>query len=381
MSHTPVSRTLVSKMGPRPRPEVLQIAAYVAGEAQVAGVNRIVKLSSNEGAFGPPPGAIKAFAEVAGEIYRYPDGGSHELRRAIGARWKLDPERIVCGTGSDELIQHLCHIYGGPGTEIIMTMHAFTMYQISGTYAGARVLKVPERNLTTDVDAILAAVSPATRIVFVANPNNPTGSLLPESEMHRLRDGLPPEVLLVLDSAYAEYVTEPGYDAGAKLVDAGDNTVMLRTFSKVFGLGGMRVGWCYGPPAVIDALNRVRGVFNVNLGAQAAAVAALAEPGWVERCVAHNTEWRGKLAVALEAAGIKVWPSHANFFLADFATPARAAAADAYLKTRGIIVRAMGAYDLPHCLRITVGNAEECMLVAETLTAFMATQAGEAGRG
>lgn len=371
----------MSETGPRPRPEVMQIAAYVPGEAQLAAVNRIVKLSSNEGAFGPPPGAIAAFAKVAAEIHRYPDGGSHELRRAIGARWKLDPERIVCGTGSDELIQHLCHVYGGPGTEIIMSMHAFTMYQISGTYSGARVLKTPERNLTTDVDAILAAVSPATRIVFVTNPNNPTGSILPDSEMQRLRSLLPPEVLLVIDAAYIEYVTEPGHDSGAKLVDADNNTVMLRTFSKVFGLGGMRVGWCYGPPAVIDALNRVRGVFNVNLGAQAAAVAALAEPGWVERCVAHNTEWRARLSAALEASGIKVWPSHANFFLADFATPSRAAAADAFLKTRGIIVRAMGAYDLPHCLRITVGTAEECTLVAETLADFMATQRGEAGRG
>ena len=355
----------MSQTGPRPRAEVLQIAAYVPGEGNVAGLNRIVKLSANEGAFGPPPGAIAAYGTVAAEIHRYPDGGSVELRRAIGARWGLDPARIVCGTGSDELIQHICHIYGGPladgsRTEIIMSMHGFTMYQIAGTYAGSRVLKAPERNLTTDVDAILAAVSPATRIVYVANPNNPTGSLLPESEMERLRAGLPPEVLLVLDSAYAEYVTEPGYDAGAKLVDAGDNTVMLRTFSKVFGLGGMRVGWCYGPPAVIDALNRVRGVFNVNIAAQAAAVAALAEPGWVERSVAHNSEWRARLATALTAAGIKVWPSHTNFFLADFATPPRA----------------MGAYDLPHCLRITVGTAEECTLVADTLTAFMATQHG-----
>lgn len=366
----------MSQNAPRPRPEVMQIAAYVAGEAKLPGVNRIVKLSSNEGAFGPPPGAIAAFTSTAAEIYRYPDGGSVELRRAIGARWGLDPARIVCGTGSDELIQHICHIYGGPGTEIIMSMHGFTMYQIAGTYAGARVLKVPERDLRTDVDGILAAVSPATRIVFVANPNNPTGSLLPESEMDRLRAGLPPEVLLVLDSAYAEYVTVPGYDAGARLVNAGDNTIMLRTFSKVFGLGGMRVGWGYGPPAVIDAINRVRGVFNVNIAAQAAAVAALAEPGWVERSVAHNTEWRGKLGAALEAIGIKVWPSHTNFFLADFGTAARAAAADAFLKSRGIIVRAMGAYDLPHCLRITVGTAEECGLVIEALTAFMATQNG-----
>ena len=358
--------------GPQPRADVLRISAYVGGESKIPGVNRIVKLSSNEGAFGPPPAAQAAFARVAAEIHRYPDGGSAELRRAIGARFGLPPERIVCGTGSDELIQHLCLIYGGPGTDIIMSMHGFSMYQIAGTYAGSRVLKTPERNLTADVDAMLAAVSPATRIVFLANPNNPTGSLLPQSEVERLRHGLPDEVLLVLDAAYAEYVARPDYDAGAKLVDAGDNTVMLRTFSKVFGLGGMRVGWAYAPPGVVDALNRVRGVFNVNIAAQAAAVAALAEPGWVERSVAHTAEWREKLRAALEAAGIKTWPSEGNFFLADFATAARADAANAWLKSRGIIVRAMGSYDLPHCLRITVGTAEECAMVADALRDFAA---------
>ncbi len=359
---------------PTPRPEILTIAAYVGGESKVEGVNRILKLSSNEGAFGPPVSAQEAFRQVAAEIHRYPDGGSGALRRAIGARFGLDPERIVCGTGSDELIQHICHIYGGPGADIIMTMHGFTMYQIAGTYAGSRVLKVPERDLTADVDLILAAVTPATRIVFLANPNNPTGSLLPEEEMARLRRDLPPEVLLVIDAAYAEYVTDPGYDPGIALVDAGDNTIMLRTFSKVFGLGGMRVGWAYGPPAVIDAINRVRGVFNVNIAAQAAAVAALAEPGWVERSVAHNVEWRGRLSAALEALGIKVWPSHGNFFLADFATAARAKRADAFLRGRGIIIRGMAAYDLPHCLRITVGTAEECTLVADALTTFMSAR-------
>jgi histidinol-phosphate aminotransferase len=359
---------------PKPRPEVLTIDPYVGGESAIPGVNRIIKLSSNESAFGPPPAAQEAFARVAAEMHRYSDGGSMELRRAIGARFGLDPERIVCGTGSDELIQHVCHIYGGPGTDIVMSMHGFSMYQISGTYSGSRVLKAPERNLTTDVDSMLAAVTPATRVVFVANPNNPTGSLLPQSEMERLRRALPPEVLLVIDAAYAEYVTEPGYDPGTKLVDAGENTIMLRTFSKVFGLGGMRVGWAYGPPAIIDALNRVRGVFNVNGGAQAAAVAALAEPGWVERCVAHNTEWRGKLTAALEAVGVRVWPSHGNFLLADFGSAGRAQAANAFLRARGLIVRAMGAYDLPHCLRITVGTAEECALVADALAGFVAEQ-------
>ena len=357
---------------PHPRPEVLRIDAYVGGEAKLPGVNRIIKLSSNEGAFGVPPGAAAAHAAVARELHRYPDGGSGELRRAIGARFGLDPARIVCGTGSDELIQHLCHAYGGPGTEIIMSMHGFTMYQVAGTYAGSRVLKVPERDLTADVDGLLGAVSAATRVLFLANPNNPTGSLLPQEEVARLRRGLPPEVLLVLDAAYAEYVGRPDYDPGVALVDAGDNTVMLRTFSKVFGLAGLRVGWAYAPPGVVDVLNRVRGVFNVNLAAQAAAVAALAEPGWVERSRAHNTEWRGRLAAALTAAGVKVWGSEGNFLLADFGTPARAAAADAWLRQGGIIVRGMVPYDLGHCLRITVGTAEECTLVAERIAAFMA---------
>jgi histidinol-phosphate aminotransferase len=360
--------------GPTPRPEIMTIEAYAAGESKMQGVNRIIKLSSNEGAFGPSVSAQEAYRQVAAEIHRYPDGGSLALRRAIGARFGLDPDRLICGTGSDELIQHLCHIYGGPGTDIIMSMHGFTMYQISGTYAGSRVLKAPEHNLTTHVDSILGAVSPATRIVFVANPNNPTGSLLAQDEMDRLRRELPPEVLLVIDAAYAEYVTEPSYDPGTALVDAADNTIMLRTFSKVFGLGGMRVGWGYGPPAVIDMINRVRGVFNINIAAQAAAVAALAEPGWVERCVAHNTEWRARLSAALETAGIKVWPSHGNFILADFATAARAKGADAFLRGRGIIVRGMAAYDLPHCLRITVGTGEECTMVADTLATFMSTQ-------
>jgi histidinol-phosphate aminotransferase len=358
-------------IGPRPRPEVMSIAAYVPGESNAPSVNRVLKLSANEGAFGPPPGAQAAYAKVAGELHRYPDGGSAALRAGLGSHFGLDPERIVCGTGSDELIGHLCHIYGGPGTDIVMSMHGFTMYQIAGTYAGSRVLKAPERNLTTDVDAMLAAVSPATRIVFVANPNNPTGSLLPPDEMERLRRELPPEVLLVIDAAYAEYVEGAAYDAGTRLVDAGDNTVMLRTFSKIYGLGGMRVGWAYAPAGVIDALNRVRGVFNVNLAAQAAALAALAEPGWVEMNRAHNTLWRGRLAAALEQAGIRVWPTQGNFLLADFGAAEVAGRAIGFLKSRGIIVRAMGAYDLGHCLRITVGTGEECALVGEALAGFM----------
>jgi len=236
------------------------------------------------------------------------------------------------------------------------------------------VIKTPERRLTADVDAMLAAVTPATRIVCLANPNNPTGSLLPASEVARLRRELPEEALLILDAAYAEYVDRPDYEAGAALVDAGGNTVMTRTFSKIFGLGGMRLGWCYAPPAIVDVLNRVREPFNVSLPAQAAGIAALAEPGWVEKGRAHNSEWRAKLTASLEAAGIKVWPSEGNFVLADFAEPARADAASAFLKSRGLIVRGMKGYNLPHTLRITIGTAEECALVAEALAAFMSEQ-------
>lgn len=356
---------------PRPRPEVLTISPYVAGESTVAGANRVVKLSSNEGAFGVPPGAQAAYATLVGEIHRYPDGSAAALRAAIGKTFGLDAARIVCGAGSDDLLYQLCLAYGGPGTEIIMSEHGFSIYQIAGTYSGARVLKTPERNLTADVDAILAAVSPATRIVFIANPNNPTGSMLAQGEVERLRQHLPPEVLLVLDAAYAEYVTRADYDAGVKLVDAGDNTVMTRTFSKIFGLGGMRIGWAYAPPAVVDVLNRVRGPFNVSIAAQAAGIAALAEPGWLETSRAHNAEYRDVMTARLQKAGIRVWPSEGNFVLADFETPRRAAAANAFLRQRGIIVRAVGGYGLPHCLRITIGTAEEVFLVADALDAFV----------
>jgi histidinol-phosphate aminotransferase len=352
-------------MSPRPRASVLEIEPYVGGESKAPGQNRTVKLSSNEGAFGTPPGAIAAVEALAGEQHRYPDGGALELRQAIGARFGLDPERIVCGAGSDDLIYQLCLAYGGPGTDLIMSRHGFSIYKVAGTYAGCRIVKADERNLTADVDAILAAVTPATRLVFLANPNNPTGSMLPAVEVERLRAGLPPDVLLVLDAAYAEYVERPDYDPGVKLVDAGDNVVMTRTFSKIFGLGGARIGWCYAPPAIIDVMNRVRAPFNVSLAGQAAAIAALAEPGWVETGVAHNTRWRAWLKAELESAGITVWPSEGNFLLADFSTADGADAADARLKARGVVVRKMGSYELPHCLRITVGTEDECRLVAE----------------
>ncbi len=358
-------------MSVMPRPSILSVEPYVGGESKIPGVNRIIKLSSNEGAFGPPPGAIEAIRAMAAEAHRYPDGNGKAIREAIGARFGLDPARIVVGNGSDELLALLILAYGGEGTELVMSAHGFMMYDITGRWAGCRIIKVPEKNLTADVDGMLAAVGPRTRLMFLANPNNPTGSILPQSEVERLRAGLRDDVLLVLDSAYAEYVTRPDYDAGAKLVDASGTTVMTRTFSKIFGMGGMRLGWAYAPAPIVDVLGRVRGPFNVNAAAMAAGVAALAEKGWVEQSVAHNAEWRAKVAAALATAGIRVWPSEGNFVLADFSTPAKAKAADEAMKQRGLIVRAMGGYGLPQCLRITIGTAEECTMVIDALTAFM----------
>ena len=225
---------------------------------------------------------------------------------------------------------------------------------------------------------MLAAVSPATRIVFLANPNNPTGSMVARAEVMRLRAGLPPDVLLVLDAAYAEYVDRADYEAGTAMVDAGDNTVMTRTFSKIFGLGGVRLGWCYAPAAVVDVLNRLRGPFNVSYTAQAAGLAALAEPRWVEDGRTHNATQRARLTAALAGMGVRVWPSEANFVLADFGSSEEAAGADAALRARGILVRAVGGYGLPSCLRITVGLAEECDLVIDALGDFMAAERADA---
>ncbi len=361
---------------PGPRPEILSISPYVGGEASVIGVNRSYKLSSNEGAFGMPPLAQVALRDIAAEGFRYPDGGADALRAEIGAYWGLDPAKIVCGAGSDDLLYHLCLAYGGPGRDIVMSAHGFTIYHIAGVYAGSNVIKVPEQNLQPDLEAILAAVTPAVKVVFLANPNNPTGAMITEQDMERFRAALPSDVLLVIDSAYAEYVSRADYNAGERLVDATDNTIMTRTFSKIFGLGGIRLGWSYGPPAVNDVLHRVRAAFSVSVAAQAAGVAALREPGWVEKGRAHNDVWRPKLAAGIQAAGIRVHPGEGNFVLADFGTPEKAAAADQFMRQRGLILRRVISYGLPQCLRITVGTEEECGLVIAGLTAFQSTARG-----
>jgi histidinol-phosphate aminotransferase len=356
---------------PQPRSEVYSVASYVGGESKLPGFDKVIKLSSNEGAFGPSPASIKAIAESALTMHRYPDGGMTRLRAALGEAFGLDPAKIICGNGSDDLLVLLIQAYGGPGTELIMSAHGFLMYEIAGKLTGCAVLKAPERDLTIDVDALLALVTPATRMVFITNPSNPAGTVLTESEMQRLRAGLPEEVLLVIDAAYCEYVEREDFDPGVKLVDAGENTVMTRTFSKIFGLGGARLGWAYAPPAIIDVLNRVRLPFNVSVTTAAAAMAVLADPAWLEQSRAHNIQAKRRLAERLTQVGLKVYPSQANFLLVDFESTERATAADQFLRAIGVIVRHVKSYDLPSCLRITIGTDEECDLVAERLNAFV----------
>ena len=358
----------------RPRPGILEIEPYVGGKAEVAGIVRAVKLSANESPIGPSPRAIAALQAAAPEAHRYPDGAAERLRRAIGARFDLDPDRIVCGAGSDELIQLLMRAYAGPGDEVLYSAHGFLMYKLSALGVGATPVAAPERALTADVDALLVRLSSRTRMVFLANPNNPTGSHLDADELARLHAGLPEDVLLVIDAAYAEYVRRNDYTAGMDLVDRADNVVMTRTFSKLFGLAALRLGWLYAKPPVVDVLHRIRGPFNVGTPAQVAGVAALDDLEHQERARTHNDRWLPWLAQQLSGLGLEVHPSVANFVLISFGNAGgrSAAAASAWLEQRGIIARAMAAYGLPDCLRLSVGLEDENRAAVAALKEFMA---------
>jgi histidinol-phosphate aminotransferase len=351
-----------------PQPGIMEIDLYQGGAAHVAGLENVVKLSSNENPLGPSPAAVEAYRRAAYDLHRYPSSDHHALRTAIGDVLGLDAERIICGAGSDEVIAFLCQAYAGPGTEVVHTEHGFAMYRISALAAGATPVEVPERERVTDVDAILAACTDATRLVFIANPNNPTGTMIGLAEIERLAEGLPPQALLVLDGAYAEYVE--GYDGGAELVDRRDNVVMTRTFSKLYGLGGLRIGWGYGPGHVIDVLNRVRGPFNLSQAALAAAEAAIRDRAYTDHCRAENARWRTWLADALAEIGVPSDVSCANFVLARFANQAEAEACDDHLKTQGLIVRRVASYNLPQCLRITVGDESACRRVVHAVRQF-----------
>lgn len=352
----------------RPQPGILNIALYVSGESTLAGRDDVLKLSSNENPYGPSPRAQAAFAAAAGQLHRYPNTDHGPLRRAIGAVHGLDPDRLICGVGSDEVLQFITQAYAGPGDEVITTEHGFSMYPILAHAAGATPVEVRERDRVIDVDAILAAVTPRTRLVFLANPANPTGTMLPEGELHRLAAALPGNVILVIDGAYAEFAE--GYDGGVALVDQFPNVVMTRTFSKLYGLGGLRIGWGYAQRAVIDVLSRLRQPFNLSAAQMDAAEAAVRDRDFARHCIAENARLRAFLRDALVQMGIGCDESHANFVLARFADAAEAGAADAALREAGILVRKVAGYKLPQALRITVGDEAACRRIIDVLARF-----------
>jgi histidinol-phosphate aminotransferase len=358
---------------PQPRPGVLDIAPYIPGKSTAPGVAKVFKLSSNETPLGPSAKTVEAYQTVGKHLEDYPDGAASELREAIGSVFGLDPARIVCGAGSDDLLNLLARAYLGDGDEAIHTTHGFLVYPIATLGTGAKPVVAPEKNFTADVDAILAAVTPKTKIVFLANPNNPTGTYVPFDEVRRLHRSLRPDILLVLDAAYAEYVRRNDYEAGIELVATSENVVMCRTFSKIYGLAAVRLGWMYGPANVVDAVNRIRGPFNVNAPAIAAGIAAVKDTAHVARAAEHNAKWLPWLTDEIGKLGLKVTPSVANFVLIHFPeTKGKTAKdADAFLTKRGLILRAVGAYKLPNALRMTVGSEEANRLVVAALAEFM----------
>lgn len=366
-------RSYMVATAPIARSGILDIAAYVPGESKVPGGLTPAKLSSNETPLGPSPAAIEAFKAAAGELERYPDGQATRLREAIARRYGLDMARIVCGSGSDELLGLLARGYLGPGDEAIYTAHGFLVYRIAILTNGATPVVVPERDLKTDVDAILAAVTPKTRMVFLANPNNPTGTYIPIEEVRRLRAGLRGDIVLVLDAAYSEYVSRNDYEAGIELVATTPNTVMTRTFSKIYGLAALRIGWAYCPPEIADVLNRIRGPFNLSSPAIAAGAVAIEDVAHMERAKHHNDVWLPWVEGELRKLGLTVTPSVANFVLMHFpeGSDKTAAGADEFLKSQGVIVRKVGAYGFPNALRMTIGSESDNKRAVDALARYM----------
>jgi histidinol-phosphate aminotransferase len=359
---------------PVPNPGILDIAPYTPGKSPVPEPGRkVFKLSANETPFGPSPKAIAAYQAAAGHLEDYPEGTSRVLREAIGRAFGLDPDRIICGAGSDELLHLLAHAYLRFGDEAISTTHGFLVYPIATRANGATNVVAPETDFTADVDAILKLVTPRTKLVWLANPNNPTGTYVPFDEVRRLRAGLPPHVLLVLDAAYADYVSRNDYEMGIELVATSDNTVMTHTFSKIHGLAALRVGWMFGPANIVDAVNRIRGPFNVSTPAMLAAVAAIEDTAHQQMSKAHTEKWRNWLTGEVTKLGLKVTPSVTNFILIHFPPePGKTSAdADAFLTKRGLVLRALHSYGLPHALRMTIGTEETNRLVVDGLRDFM----------
>ena len=359
---------------PRPRDGILDIAAYVPGKSSGSGSGKVHKLSSNESPLGPSPAAMQAYAACARDLAQYPDGSSAVLRDALAKAHGINPANIVCGAGSDELLQLLASGFLQSGDEAIYTEHGFLVYPIVIRANGATPVVARESNLTANVDAILAAVTPRTRMVFLANPNNPTGTYVSFDEVKRLHAGLPADCLLVLDAAYAEYVRRNDYEAGMELVSTSKNVVMTRTFSKAYGLAGLRLGWAYCPANVADILNRIRGPFNVSMPSITAGAAAVEDSEHLAKAVEHNDVWLPKVTAAVEELGLKVTPSVGNFVLVHFPqdTAKTAPLANEFLASNNVVVRRMDAYGLPDALRVSIGDEAGCTAFLDALRCFIA---------
>lgn len=361
----------ITTHSPNPRSTILSIDPYVPGRSRAQGTGPVYKLSSNETPLGPSPKARAAF-QNATHLELYPDGSALILRQAIASQFGLDQDRIVCGNGSDDLLHLLAAAYVGPQDEGIFTEHGFLVYKIAILAAGGTPLIASEKNFTTDVDAILARLTPATKIIYIANPNNPTGTYISKTEIERLHKNIPRHVLLVIDGAYAEYVEAADYADGLEFAKKYDNVVVTHTFSKIHGLASLRIGWLYGSRAICDTLNRIRGPFNINGPALNAGAAAIADHEHITASVRHNSQWLSWLTDKVITLGYKVTPSVANFILIYFASPEEAKKADDFLNQNNVIVRALASYGLPACLRVTIGTEEANQRFITVLTAFHA---------
>jgi histidinol-phosphate aminotransferase len=372
MSDTPVlDRTAASR--PVPKPGILAIAPYVPGKAKIEGIEHPLKLSANENILGSSPKAREAFGSAMDQLHMYPEGRSNILRDAISARYGLEPERLLFGCGSDEVFQLLNQTFLEPGDNIVQGEYGFGAYAIGARACQAEVRMAHEPDYRIDVDEVLKLVDARTRLVFIANPANPTGTWIPGSEVRRLHAGLPSSVVLVLDGAYSEFIDDPTFEDGLSMVREFENVVVTRTFSKLHGLAALRVGWGYMPADMAAAVDRIRLPFNVNIPAQLAAVAALSDVDFEQRSLALVNQWRPWLTQQLGGLGLDVVPSAANFVLVGFPkTPGKTAAdADAFLSARGLITRRVTGYGLPNHLRITIGLEEHNRAVVEALSAFM----------
>lgn len=360
------------RIKPEPTTGVASLAPYQQGKLAIAGVANPLKLSSNESMAGPSPKALAAYRAMADQLALYPDGSQRALREALAQVHSLDADHIVCGNGSEELIQLVIRAFVEAGDEVVLSQYSFAMAFIHATAQGARLVVADEPDLRPDVDKMLAAVTPRTKMVIVASPNNPVGQYLPAAELARLVDGLPPHIILLLDGAYADYVDAPDFDAGERYVEARDNVVMTRTFSKLYGLAGLRIGWMYAPPGIIDAVQRIRTPFNANAAALAAAEAAARDTDYADAIRRENNIELARIAAAFAGSGIEFVPSAANFYLLRFMAAGRdPAGAAAHLEADGIIPRPVNAGGPAGCLRITVGRPHQNDRVIASLLAYM----------